>query len=184
MESSVGPDAESTLIERARREPEAFGELYRRYVERIYRYHYRHVGNHAEAEDLTSRTFLHALRAMPRYRPRDGTFQAWLFRIAHNLLVNYYRDQSRHPAVELADVPVLAAESGLWERLEAAELQRRLLAAFEQLSEERKTLLLLKFVEQLSNAEIAVVLGKTEGAVKALYNRTLISLRHALAEED
>jgi len=185
MESRVEPDVESALIERARREPEAFGELYRRYVERIYRYHYRHVGNHAEAEDLTSRTFLQALRAMPRYRPQDGTFQAWLFRIAHNLLVNYYRDQSRHPAVELEDVPALAvAESGLWERFEAAELQQRLLAAFEQLPEERKTLLLLKFVEQLSNAEIAVVLGRTEGAVKALYNRTLISLRHALAEED
>lgn len=174
---------ESVLIERARREPEAFGELYRRYVDRIYRYHYRHTGNRADAEDLTSRTFFQALRAIGRYRPQEGTFQAWLFRIAHNLMANFYRDRSRHPSVALDGAPPLpTAEASLHERVEAAELSQQLLVVLAQLPEERKTLILLKFVEQLSNAEIAVVLGKTEGAIKALYNRTLVSLRRALAE--
>jgi len=174
---------ESLLIERARHEPEAFGELYRRYVTRIYRYHYRHLGNHAEAEDLTSRTFFQALRAIHRYQPQGGTFQAWLFRIAHNLMANFYRDQSRHPGVGRDVVTVTPSlEMSLTDRIERAEDTQQLLAALEALPEERKTLILLKFVEQLSNAEIAVVLGKTEGAIKALYNRTLVSLRRALAE--
>lgn len=174
---------EGILIERACREPEAFGELYRRYVDRIYRYHYRHTGNHAEAEDLTSRTFFQALRAMSRYQAQGGTFQAWLFRIAHNLMANFYREQSRRPSVALDVAPPLpSSEVGLHERMEAAEATRQLLAALAQLPEDRKTLILLKFVEQMSNAEIAVVLGKTEGAIKALYNRTLVSLRRTLAE--
>ncbi len=174
---------ENTLIERARHEPEAFGELYRRYVARIYRYHYRYVGNHAEAEDLTSRTFLQALRAIQRYQAQGGTFQAWLFRIAHNLMANFYRDQSRHPSVALDVVPALPSpDLDLADRIETAEVSQRILVALEQLPEERKTLILLKFTEQMSNAEIAVVLGKTEGAIKALYNRTLVSLRRALAE--
>lgn len=174
---------ENVLIERARHEPEAFGELYRRYVARIYRYHYRYVGNHAEAEDLTSRTFLQALRAIHRYQAQGGTFQAWLFRIAHNLMANFYRHQSRHPSMALELLPVSPSqEMDLTERLESAEVRRRLLTIIEQLPEERKTLILLKFTEQMSNAEIAVVLGKTEGAIKALYNRTLASLRRVMAE--
>ncbi len=174
---------EGLLIERARHDPEAFGELYRRYVTRIYRYHYRHLGNHTEAEDLTSRTFFQALRAIHRYQSQSGTFQAWLFRIAHNLMANFYRDQSRHPSVGL-DVMTVSHSLGMNQpdRIEIAEANQQLLVALAALPEERKTLIFLKFVEQLSNAEIAVILGKTEGAIKALYNRTLISLRRALSE--
>lgn len=174
---------ESVLIERARREPEAFGELYRRYVARIYRYHYRYVANHAEAEDLTSRTFLQALRAIHRYQAQGGTFQAWLFRIAHNLMANFYRHQSRHPSMALELLPLSPSEdSDFTERLESAEVRRQLLRVIDELPEDRKTLILLKFTEKMSNAEIAVVLGKTEGAIKALYNRTLIALRRAMVE--
>lgn len=174
---------EGLLIEKARHDPESFGELYRRYVTRIYRYHYRHLGNHAEAEDLTSRTFFQALRAIHRYQQQGGTFQAWLFRIAHNLMANHYRDQSRHPSVALDVMTVSPSlEMSLPDRIEVTEDNQQLLAALAALPEERKTLILLKFVEQLSNAEIAVVLGKTEGAIKALYNRTLISLRRMLSE--
>ncbi len=175
---------ESALIERARRDPEAFGELYRRYVDRIYSYHYRHTGDVQEAEDLTSRTFYRALRALPRYRERGLPFQAWLFRIAHNLVANWYRDRSRRHFVALEERPALSAgemePQRLVERGEAEDCILRLVA---RLPEERKTLLILKFVEQMSNAEIGAVLNKSEGAVKALYHRTLLALRRMAKEE-
>ena len=175
---------ERTLIEKARHEPEAFGELYHRYVERIYNYHYRHTSNREEAEDLTSRTFYRALRSLHAFQDRGATFQAWLFRIAHNLLVNHYRDSGRRPSIALEDAPPLSAEYGDPERaLESAEAQARLLDLIADLPEERKTLVILKFVEQMSNAEIGLVLGKSEGAVKALYHRTLTSLREILLTE-
>jgi len=172
---------ERALIERARREPEAFGRLYEQYVARIYNYHYRHTGNVHEAEDLTSRTFYRALRSIDSYQERGYSFQAWLFRIAHNLVVNLYRDQSRRPSVPLDDVlPAALIADDSHERMEQREEAHALAQAFEGLPEERKTLLLLKFVEGLSNEEIAVVLGRTEGAVKALYHRTLLTLRRSM----
>ncbi len=175
---------EQALIARAREEPEVFGELYRRYVARIYNYHYRHTSNQAEAEDLTSRTFFRALRHLSRYREKKGaSFQSWLFRIAHNLVVNWYRDISRHPEVSIDAVEPLPTEAGNPHRaVERLEAREGLLGMLEGLPEERKTLLILKFVERMTNAEIGAVLGKTEGAVKALYYRTLASLREQVEE--
>lgn len=174
---------ERALIERARQEPEAFGQLYEQYVARIYNYHYRHTGNVHEAEDLTSRTFYRALRSMSSYQERGYSFQAWLFRIAHNLMVNLYRDQSRRPSVPLDDVlPAELITDDTHDRLERIEEGRALAQAFAGLPEERKTLILLKFVERMPNEEIAVVLGRTEGAVKALYHRTLLTLRRSMVE--
>ena len=161
---------ESALIERAKSDPEAFGELYRRYVDRIYSYHYRHTGDVQEAEDLTSRTFYRALRSMPRYRDRGLPFQAWLFRIAHNLVANWYRDRSHRRFVALDETAPLSTEEVEPHRLDA------------RLPEDRKTLLILKFVEQMTNAEIGLVLNKSEGAVKALYHRTLLALRRMMEE--
>ncbi|MCD6345105.1 MAG: sigma-70 family RNA polymerase sigma factor [Anaerolineae bacterium] len=174
---------ERDLIARAKHDPEAFGMLYRRYVKRIYNYHYRHTGNPGEAEDLTSRTFYRALRSIKRYHDRKASFQAWLFRIAHNLLVNWYRDQSRRRTVPLEVEDLLANHQGPESSVEGRERRESLLQAIERLPEERKTLLVLKFTEQLSNTEIGAVLGKSEGAIKSLYHRTLLSLRTMLTEE-
>ena len=174
---------ERELIARARHDPEAFGVLYRQYVKRIYNYHYRHTGDPVEAEDLTSRTFYRALRSMGRYRDRDVAFQAWLFRIAHNLVVNWYRDQSRRKTVPLEVEDLLANHEGPEASVEGRERREALLQAIERLPEERKTLLVLKFTEHLSNTEIGAVLGKSEGAIKSLYHRTLISLRAMLTKE-
>lgn len=174
--------SDQELIARARENPETFGELYQRYVQRIYNYHYRHTSNRADAEDLTSRTFYKALRNLNRYQEQKGaTFQSWLFRIAHNLVVNWYRDASRHPAVAVDALEPLATENGNPHRAaEQAEQQAWLLAQIDKLPEERKTLLILKFVECMTNAEIGEILGKTEGAIKALYFRTLANLRETV----
>ncbi len=170
---------EQELIARAKEEPEAFGELYQRYVRRIYNYHYRHTSNRADAEDLTSRTFYKALRNLNRYQDQKGaTFQSWLFRIAHNLVVNWYRDRSRHPEVSVNALEPLSTERGNPQQAaEQSEQQAWLLQILDTLPEDRKTLLMLKFVECMTNAEIGEVLGKTEGAVKSLYYRTLSNLR-------
>ncbi len=178
-------DEESALIERAKSDPEAFGELYRRYVDRIYSYHYRHTGDVQEAEDLTSRTFYRALRALPRYRQRGLPFQAWLFRIAHNLVANWYRDRSHRHFIGLDELPPLKSdEVEPHYRLEEEEARDCLLRLVARLPEERKTLLILKFVERMSNAEIGAVLNRSEGAVKALYHRTLLALRRMAQESD
>lgn len=175
---------ERELIANAKDNPEAFGELYRKYVSRIYNYHYRHTSNHADAEDLTSRTFYRALRSIGQYRDTGGSFQAWLFRIAHNLVVNWYRDTSRRPEVKLDDPEIIGDEKSDPHRdIEKQEAHDALREIVETLPEERKTLIVLKFVEQMTNAEIGKVLGRTEGAIKALYFRTLDSLRTMLQEE-
>ncbi len=173
---------EHELVEQAKHDPEAFGKLYQRYIKAIYNYHYRHTGDLAEAEDLTSRTFFKALENIQRYEERGASFQAWLFRIGHNLVVNWYRDRSRQPITPLDDVeeaPGIKTNLLQDELIQMEEIQQ-LLKLIGSLPEDRKALILLKFVQQMSNAEIAQVLGRTEEAIKALYYRTLLTLRNAL----
>jgi len=179
---------ERALVEAAKHDAEAFGRLYQQYVKRIYNYLYRHTGNQVEAEDLTSRTFFRALRSLRQYIDRGGAFQAWLFRIAHNLVVNWYRDQSRHPVISLevtGDHPAQGMQRDEpHERLVRTERQELMARLIAQLPEDRKTLLILKFVEKMSNDDIGKVLGKTEGAIKSLYHRTLLDLREILQQEE
>ncbi len=169
------------LVAQAKEDPEAFGKLYERHVAGIYNYHYRHTSNVAVAEDLTSRTFYRALRYIHRYRDqKNASFRAWLYRIAHNLVVNWYRDTGRHPEISLQQAGMLRADqSSPHQFVEQVEERERLLRIIEQLPEDRKTLILLKFVAEMTNAEIGDVLGRTEGAIKSLYYRTLASLRDA-----
>ena len=174
---------ERQLIARAATDPVAFGELYERYVDRIYNYIYYRVGSPHDAEDLTSRTFQRALYHISTYVDRGVPFSAWLYRIAHNLVANWYRDRSRRKDIPLDDL-VLAAHGSSDPFLQAAlgeqiETVRR---AVRQLSPDRQTLVVLKHSEHLSNAEIAVILGKTEGAIKSLYHRTLIVLRQIMED--
>ncbi|HEY90044.1 MAG TPA: sigma-70 family RNA polymerase sigma factor [Thermoflexia bacterium] len=178
----MSAEDERALIEQAQNDPQAFGELYRQYVQRIYNYHYRHTGNRADAEDLTSQTFQRALRYLRKYRQR-GTFQAWLFKIAHNLMANHHRDRGRHPQVTMDAVASLESAWGKPdEGLSSREEEAHLLRVIGALPAERRTLIILKFVEGFSNAEIAEVLGRTEGAIKALYYRTLQYLREIMVE--
>jgi len=174
-------DDEAELVQRAKTDPAAFGVLYERYVGKIYTYAYYRTGDHHEAEDLTARTFQRALVHLENYRERGAPFSAWLYRIAHNLIANWYRDHSRRPTVEL-DSLIMAG--GSHERPEVAtehnQDRDQLLAAIRCLPAERQELLILKFVEHLSNAEIGKILRRSEGAIKSLYHRTLLSLRDEL----
>ena len=176
-------ETEERLIERAKRDPNAFGTLYERYVDRIYNYVFYRVGNSFEAEDLTARVFYRALAHIEEYHQRGLPFAAWLYRIAHNLVANWHRDRSRRRDLRLDDVIGIAEKRDGPERVaERNEEANVLLSAIRQLPSERQELLILKFVDELSNIEIGKIMGRSEGAVKSLYHRTLIALRDELSK--
>jgi RNA polymerase sigma-70 factor (ECF subfamily) len=176
---------DSTLIARAKEDPEQFGVLYERYVGKIYNYIYYRTSNHQDAEDLTARTFQRALKHFPRYQDRGAPFTAWLYRIAHNVVANHYRARSRRQLVALEDLPMLTSKQpDPIAMLEKGDRQEVLLEAVRKLAADRQQLLVLKFIEQMTNAEIGQVMGRTEGAIKSLYHRTLVSLRQELASEE
>jgi RNA polymerase sigma-70 factor (ECF subfamily) len=176
-------DSEAQLIERAKHDPEAFGELYERYVGRIYNYIYYRTGDVHEAEDLTARVFYRAMAHVENYWQHGVPFAAWLYRIAHNLVANWHRDRSRRRDIRLDDMISLAWRGAGPEHLaEQSEEARGLLEAIARLPAERQQLLILKFAEDMSNLDIAQVMGRTEGAIKSMYHRTLIALRDELSK--
>jgi RNA polymerase sigma-70 factor (ECF subfamily) len=175
---------EDALVERAKTDPAAFGILYENYVNKIYNYIYYRVGNQHDAEDLTARTFYRALDHIDRYVNRGAPFSAWLYRIAHNLVANWHRDQSRRTIISLEDIKLrVQRRNGPDQMAELREEKDELLAAIRRLPPDRQQLLILKFVEGMSNAEIGEVMGRSEGAIKSLYHRTLLSLRETFDVE-
>lgn len=175
---------EQSFIESAKNDPDTFGELYERYVDRIYNYIYHRVGNVHDAEDLTSRTFFRALSHLQSYENKGVPFSAWLYRIAHNLVANWHRDRKRRPVVALNDLVL----KGLLEEhpetvAQSQDNARYLQEAILRLDADRQGLLVLKFSEGLSNAEIGNIMGRSEGAIKSLYHRTLLALRSDLLKK-
>jgi RNA polymerase sigma-70 factor (ECF subfamily) len=162
----------------AQGDQEAFGVLYERYVGRIYSYIYYRTGNQHDAEDLTARVFFRALRHVENYKDRGLPLSAWLYRIAHNLVANWHRDNSRRKEIPLDEIILVRHGGDLPEMvLIENEEKENLLNILHHLPADRQQLILLKFVEHMSNAEIGQVMGRSEGAVKSLYHRTLLSLR-------
>jgi len=168
------PEREADLISNAARDPQAFDELYRRYVNRVYAYHLVRTSSREEAEDLTSQTFLAALEGLPGYR-RQGNFAVWLFGIARHKLVDHYRRPAALP-LEMAETINHMLEDDVDHRLRLDEVNRALLS----MDPERVEALSLRVYGQLSSAEIARLLSKSEGAVRNLVYRALLDLRKNL----
>jgi len=166
------------LVATAPDDPDAFGELYERYMRKMYNYIYYRTGNVQDAEDLTAKVFQRAFRHVHRFEDKGVPFSAWLYRIAHNLVANWHRDHSKRTMVPLEHYH-RDEGAGIHPEKEAIAGERtaELLSVLRELPEDRQQLLILKFVERLSNAEIGAIMGRTEGAVKSLYHRTLTSLR-------
>jgi RNA polymerase sigma-70 factor, ECF subfamily len=170
------------LVDRAvaSRDQAAFGEIYDLYLDKVYRYLYYRTGNHADAEDLAEQTFLKAWQAINRFRWQGKPFLAWLYRLAHNVLVDHQR--VRRPTVSLQDedhprdVASEAAVRELAQRLDAEVLAN----AVRQLTAEQQQVIILKFIDGLENADIAQVMDKREGAIRALQLRALLTLRRVL----
>jgi RNA polymerase sigma-70 factor (ECF subfamily) len=161
---------------------DAFGMLYERYVDRIFSYVYYRTGNVDDAEDLTARVFQRALNHIVRYTDRGVPFSAWLYRIAHNLVANWHRDRSRRQEIPISDAPLIARGDHPESSLVRSQQQEAILRLIRSLPAERQTLLILKFVEHFSNAEIGAIMGRSEGAVKSLYHRTLLALRDQVGD--
>jgi RNA polymerase sigma-70 factor (ECF subfamily) len=174
---------DKTLVERAKLDSEAFGQLYERYVDKIYSYVYYRTSNNHDAEDLTARVFFRAMQHIGDYQDQGLPFSAWLYRIARNLLANWYRDQSKRQMTSLESIAQLHVIESPELATQLGEDRQALLEAVRRLPPDRQELLILKYVEHLSNAEIGQILGRSEGAVKSLYHRTLISLRDDLVSE-
>ncbi len=174
---------EAALVERARTDPTAFGQLYELYVDRVYSYIYHRVGNVQDAEDLTARTFYRALEKLDTYEDRGLPFSAWLFRIAHNLVANWHRDHSRRQVFSLEKFWWRSSDDARPEHAVEANAEREeLWEAINRLPEERRNLLLYKLNTTLSNLEIGEMMNKSESAIKSLYFRTLAALRKDLED--
>ncbi|MBG0786446.1 MAG: sigma-70 family RNA polymerase sigma factor [Anaerolineaceae bacterium] len=177
---------EKALIDRAKKDTAAFGELYRRYVDRIYNYIYYRTGSAGDAEDLTGKVFFKAMSHIKGYKHMGLPFSAWLYRIAHNLVANYHRDRSRKQEISLDNLPgQILPKSDLHPETRVVHSQEvdALLSRIRDLAPNRQELLILKFVDQLSNAEIGQIMRKSEGAIKSLYHRTLLELRELMSED-
>lgn len=173
--------AEPILVANAKADPQAFGVLYERYMERIYSYIYRRVGNTQDTEDLTAHTFYKALDKLNSYEDRGYPFSAWLFRIAHNLVANWHRDSGRRRFLPLDRLWTYSADSETPDqRMERDEKHTALWDAINRLPPERRDLLMYKFSNCLSNVEIGKLMNKSESAIKSLYFRTLAALRQDL----
>jgi RNA polymerase sigma-70 factor (ECF subfamily) len=172
---------DSELIKRAKTDKDAFGQLYERYAGKIYNYVYYRTGNAADAEDLTARVFMRAMKHIGSYDDRGVPFSAWLYRIAHNLVANWYRDRSRRKIMSLDDVSQWNFhEEGPESLAQFLEDREALLVTIRRLPADRQELLILKFVERLSNKEIGDIMDRSEGAIKSLYHRTLLFLREEI----
>jgi RNA polymerase sigma-70 factor (ECF subfamily) len=181
-EIGVQPLTESLLRERAvALDPAALAEIYDRYSGKIYSYVYHRVGDGRVAEDLVGDVFVRMLEAIRSDRAWSTSLQGWLYRIAHNLIVDQYRRGGNRESVEL-DETWMAAENAS-HSFENVFASKQLQQGMRVLTEEQQQVVVLRFVEGLSNAEVAEILDKTEGAIKALQHRALSALRRVVPSQ-
>ena len=181
-------DHDRSLVDAARADPARFDALYRKYVAQVYNFAVYELGDHHEAEDATERTFLSALAGLPRFEERAGadegrdasTFRIWLFRIARNVVAERRRRTRRRPEapldLALATPDALDLEATVVDREAATSAWR----AVDRLEGDRRRAVILRFVHEMSTAEIAAVLERSEGAVRVLIHRGLRSVARDL----
>ena len=159
---------------------QAFTRLYDEHFDRIYRYIYFRVSNQAEAEDLTQEVFLKALQAIGSYKWRDVPFAAWLFRIAHNQVIDHFRKQSKQKKAPLEEAAAVSMEDPVAMAEQKSEIDE-LTSAVKELPSAQQEVISLRFIAGLPIAEVARTLGKSEGTVKALQFNGTVSLRRILS---
>jgi RNA polymerase sigma-70 factor (ECF subfamily) len=189
-------DRDRGLVEAARRDPTCFDALYRKYLAQVYSYAYYELRDHHGAEDATERVFMQALAGLPRFEERVdasiasrsvtsepgpdaadfSTFRVWLFRIAHTVIANERRRDRRRPVTPLEEVAELPAPDDVADTAAAREAGSAAWHAVARLPQDRRRAIILRFVDEMSTAEIAAILGRSEGAVRVLLHRALRSV--------
>ena len=185
-ESKLPKDSsEAELLERAANlEEAALSELYDRYELKIYNYIYRRTSNQTLAEDLTAQVFLRMLEAIHNDKTWHSSFSGWLYRIAHNLVIDHYRMRDRQKQVSIDDAPVMVDPGN--SPVKAAEIALDadyLRTAIRRLTDDQAQVITLRFLEGYSFSEIAGMMDKTEGAVKALQHRAVSTLRQLMVPD-
>jgi len=177
---------EDNLIKNAKAgESEAFGKLYDNYLPAIYRYIFIRVGSRkADAEDLTHQVFLSAWQNIKNYKFQGFPFSSWLYRIAHNAVIDYYRGQK--PKIDISEVSenVFADSPDLEKSIDDTEEIKKVKIALAKLEPDQQSVLLMKFVNELSNQEISEALGKTEGAIRVIQHRGLKQLKKIMGDNN
>jgi len=163
-----------------------FSDLYRAHLRDVYSYAYYRIGNHHDAEDLTEQTFLQAYRHFERaQRESDGRpLRPWLIRIAHNLAANYYRDRSRKPQTPIDDATVLTAPHTTESLVEGREELQSIIEGIEQLPDDRREALIMRFALGMDNREIARAMGRSDGATKVLLHRATKQLEEIVVRPE
>jgi RNA polymerase sigma-70 factor (ECF subfamily) len=159
---------------------EAFGELYTDHVTKIYRYVYYNVHNKEHAEDITQEVFLKAWKAIGSCKGKEKTFSSWLYRIAHNLIIDKIRKSQKQSSRE-AELPEDIRDTS--DRMEISLEQRDLLKVIDVLSPNQRQVIVMKFIEEMDNREIAETMGKSTGEIRILQMRALETLRNTLGKE-
>ena len=163
-----------------------FSELYKAHLRDVYSYSYYRVGNHHDAEDLTEQTFLQAYRHFARAQEesKGRPLRPWLIRIAHNLAANYYRDRSRRPQTAIDDAGPLAATHTTESLVQDRDDLKRILECVQQLPDDRREALIMRFALGMDNREIARALGRTDGATKVLLHRSIRQLEELVKKAE
>ena len=162
----------------------AFEDLYRAHLRDVYSYAYYRVGNHHDAEDLTEQAFLQAYRHFERARRESEgrPLRPWLIRIAHNLASNYYRDRARRPEANIDAVEPPSHPHGTERVVEGREELREVISRLDELPEDRREALIMRFALDMEHKEIARAIGRSEGATKVLLHRAIKQLEGMLKE--
>ena len=173
-------DEESLVRQAKEHDQEAFAQLYEKHFDRIYRYLVLKLGDATEAEDMTQQVFLKALQSIASFKWKGVSFSAWLFRIAHNQSVDFFRKNARRGNVPLND-SLVAGGADPQSAVEQKSEIERMLSAARELTRSQRDVLSLRFAGGLSIAEIAGIMGKSQGAIKALQHSAVVSLRRKMA---
>jgi len=168
------------LVDKARGgDGDAFGRLYDMHVDRVYRHIYYRVDNNADAEDLTQQVFIKAWQAIGRYRKTASPFLAWLIKISHNLVIDFYRSKKSEIHIDFAIVPT-KHETDPALLVENSFNQQEIRHVINNLKGDQQQVILMRFIEDFSYSEIAAALGKNEGAVRVILHRGLAKLKTIL----
>ena len=171
---------EESLVRRAKQhDQEAFAQLYEKYFDKIYRYVALKVGDRMEAEDITQQVFLKAIKSISSFKWKGFPFSAWLFRIAHNQVIDYLMKKTKREAVALDDTLLTSDDDPQLEFERKLDIEQLALAT-KKLTRAQQEVISLRFAGDLPIAQVAKVMGRSEGAVKALQHSAVVALRRVL----